>query len=179
RLALRELERTSCLGATIFLTLDDTRVTRQEAATLERAAQVRFEIGQSLCKTVTDRAGLAGKAATGYCAGNVVLSVSIGCDQRLLNEHAQHRTRKEDFHGFGVDQNLAGSRLDPDARHRVLALAGGVGTVLSVDFLFVFRRFRRSRLEGRQSFQRLYGLGHDQALLTFLRFIAATSSFSG
>src|SRR6185312_18319 len=101
------------------------------------------------------------------------------CDQRLLNEHAQHRARKEDFHGFGVDQNLAGSRLNPDARHRVLALAGGVGTVLSVDFLFVFRRFRRSRLEGRQSFQRLYGLGHDQALLTFLRFIAATSSFSG
>jgi hypothetical protein len=35
--------------------------------------------------------------------------------------------------------DLAGARLDPDARDRVLALAGRVGAALLVELLDVFR----------------------------------------
>ena len=39
--------------------------------------------------------------------------------------------------------DLAGARLDPDARDRVLALAGGIGAALLVELLDVFRRLGR------------------------------------
>src|SRR5438874_11696797 len=44
--AFRELERTPRLGPAVFLALDHAAVARQEAAALERATQVRLEIGQ-------------------------------------------------------------------------------------------------------------------------------------
>src|SRR5471032_3258083 len=55
----------------------------------------------------------------GNRADHVVLSGAIGGDQRLLDHHAQHRTREEHFHGAGIDRDLAGARLDPDAGDRV------------------------------------------------------------
>ena len=59
QLALRELERLARLGAAVLLALDGTTVAGQEAALLQHAAQIRFEIGQRLGDAVTDGTGLA------------------------------------------------------------------------------------------------------------------------
>src|SRR5258706_805880 len=160
RLALRELERLARLGAAVLLALDHPRVAGEKAALLQDAAQIRFEIGQRLRDAVTHRARLARQTATGHGADHVVLACAGRRDQRLLNHHPQHRTGEIDFDFAGVDDDLAGAGLDPDARNRVLALSGGVGTALLVDLLDVFRRFRRGRLEQRQLIERLHGVGH-------------------
>src|SRR5689334_20562030 len=92
RLALRELERPAGLGATVLLALDDARVAGQEATLLQDAAQLRFEVGERLRQAVAYRAGLARQAAAGHRADHVILAIAIGGDQRLLDQHAQHRT---------------------------------------------------------------------------------------
>src|SRR6185312_5325786 len=154
-LALRELERPTSLGPAVLLALDHAGVAGEEAAALERAAQLRLEIGQRLGDAVTDRAGLAGQAAAGDGADHVVLAVTAGGDERLLDQHAQHGAGEEYFDRLGVDHDLAGARLDPDARDRVLALAGRVSAALRVHFLFVCGCIGRGRLEARQTFHRL------------------------
>src|SRR5207245_9209273 len=116
--------------------------------------------GQGLGQAVTDRTGLAGKAAAGDCASHVILAGTGGRDQRLLDHHAQHRTGEVDLDLAGVDDDLAGAGLDPDAGDRVLALAGGIGAALLVDLLDVFRSFGRSRLELRELIERLHAFGH-------------------
>src|SRR5262245_48113138 len=107
RLTLRELEGTPSLGPTVFLAFNNARVACQEATTFKSAAQVRLGVSQRLREPVANRAGLAGQTTTGNSARDVVLPIAVGRDQWLLNEHAQHRARKEDFHGFRVDENLA------------------------------------------------------------------------
>src|SRR5665811_947063 len=73
RLALGELEGAPCLGPAVLLALDHARVAGEEAAALERAAQIRLVIGQRLGNAVAARAGLAGQTAAGDRAGHVVL----------------------------------------------------------------------------------------------------------
>src|SRR5512139_299324 len=107
RLALRELEGTPRLGTSVFLAFDDAWIASQEASPLESAAQIRFEIGQCFCEAMTHSASLTRQTTAGNGAGDVVLSVAVGRDQRLLDQHPQHRTGKEDFHGFSVDEDLA------------------------------------------------------------------------
>ena len=68
---------------------------------------------------------------------------ALGDAQRLLEDHAQHRTGEIDFDVAAVDGDLAGARLDPHAGDGVLALAGGVGAAVLVELLLVFRRVRR------------------------------------
>src|SRR6202790_2581771 len=160
QLALRELERLARLGAAVLLALDGTAVAGQETTLLQHAAQIRFEIGQRLGDAMTDGTGLARQTTTGDGADHVVLTGTGGCDQRLLDHHPQHRTCEIDFDFTGVDDDLAGPRLDPDAGDRVLALAGGIGTNIFVDLLDIFRGFRRRRLELRQLIERLHGIGH-------------------
>ena len=84
------------------------------------------------------------------------------------------------FHRPVIDHDLAGARLDPDAGDRVLALAGGIGAALLVELLDVFRRLRRCRAACSvdEILERL-DRSAIQAVLLFLRFIAATSSVSG
>src|SRR4029079_3165748 len=113
RLALRELERAPRLCPAVLLAFDHARIAGQESATLQRAAQFRLEIGQGLSKAVTHGSGLAGKAAAGDRAGDVILPAAIGRDQRLLDQHAQHGPREEHFHRFGVDEDLARAGLYP------------------------------------------------------------------
>src|SRR5262245_27115557 len=90
-LALGELERPACLGATVLLALDDAGVAGQETALLQDAAQIRLEVRERLGDAVTHRAGLARKAPAGDRADHVILPGALGGDQRLLDHHPQHR----------------------------------------------------------------------------------------
>ena len=125
------------------------------------------------------RSRLPGEPAARDRADDVVLALAIGRDQRLLDQHAQHRPRKEDLHRLLVHGDAAGAGLDPDPGDRVLALAGGIGAAAAVELLHIFRRFRRGGLERGKLIERLHGFGHVHALLVFLRFMAAISSASG
>src|ERR1043166_50766 len=178
-LALRELEAPARLGLAVLLALDHARIAGEEAAALERVAQVRLEIGQRLRDAVAHRAGLSRQSAARDRADHVILAGSVGGDDRLLDQHAQHRPREKNLDGALIDQNLAGAGLDPYARDRILALAGRVGAALLVELLDVFRRLRGGGLQRAELVERLHGFGHGHALLVFLRFMAAMSSASG
>src|SRR3954470_11275166 len=106
-LALGELERSPRFGPAVFLALDHARVAGEKAALLERPAQIRLEAHQRLGQAVTYRAGLARQSSTGNGAGHVVLAVAVGRDQRLLDQHPQHRPREIDFDVARVDHDLA------------------------------------------------------------------------
>jgi hypothetical protein len=101
---------------------------------------------------VAHRARLPRESAPGYRADHVVLAGAVGQDQRLLDEHAQNRPREIGFQRPFVDGDLARAGLDPNPRHSVLALAGGVGAALLVELLDVLRRLRRGRPERAQVF---------------------------
>src|SRR5439155_11696457 len=177
--ALGKLERAAGFGAAVFLALDHARVAGEKAVALEHGPQVRFVIQQRLGYAVAHRSRLAGEPAARDRADDIVLPLAIGRDQRLLDQHAQHRPREEDLHRLLVHGDAAAAGLDPDAGDRVLALAGRIGAALAVDFLHVFRRFRHGGLERGELIERLDGFGHVYALLRFLRFIAPISSTSG
>src|SRR5207244_8727370 len=115
------------LRLAVLLALDHARVAGEEPAALERAAQIGLKIHQRLGDAVAHRAGLAREPAARDRADDVVLAVAVGRDQRLLDQHAQHRPREINLQHAGIDLDLAGTRPDPDARHRVLAFAGGLG----------------------------------------------------
>src|ERR1044071_5322371 len=133
--ALRVLERAPRLRLAVLLALDHAAVRGGDPAALERAAQVRLEVGERLGDAVAHRAGLTRKPAARDRAGHVVLAGAVGGDDRLLDQHAQHRTGEIGLDHARVDDDLARAGLDPDARHRVLALAGGVGAALLVELL--------------------------------------------
>src|SRR6185295_4792358 len=149
-------ERTAGLGLAVLLALDDAGIAGQEAALLQDAAQVRLEIGQGLGDAVAYRARLPRQTTAGDGADHIILAGAGGCDQWLLDHHAQHRTGKVDLDLAGVDRDLAGAGLDPDAGDRVLALAGGVGAALLVDLLDILRRFGSRRLQLRELVERLH-----------------------
>src|SRR6201987_4355419 len=89
--AFRELERAARLRLAVLLALDHARVAGEEATALEHGTQVRLEVGERLGDPVAHRAGLAREPAARDRAGHVVLVLAVGGDQRLLDEHAQHR----------------------------------------------------------------------------------------
>src|SRR5581483_9982225 len=105
----------------------------------------------------------------------VVLAVAIGRDQRLLDQHAQHRASEIDLELAGIDDDLAGAGLDPDAGDRVLALARGVGAAEAVEprlgrLGLGRRRWRRlgaARHYVGESAAAFLGLAHTAALFTF------------
>src|SRR6478736_2317331 len=163
RSALRELEAAAGLGLTELLTLDDTRVAGQEAFLLERAAKLRLVEGQRLGDAVAHRARLAGETAALDRDDDVVLRHAIDELQRLLEHEAQHRAGEIDLLITAVDRDLAGARLDPDARDGVLALAGGIGTALRIDLLDVDRSGRLIGLgDIAELGEGLKNLGHGQ-----------------
>ena len=109
----------------------------------------------------------------------IVLVLAGRGDDRLLQDHLEHRAGEEQVEVLAVDGDLARAGLHPDAGNGVLALAGGVGAALLVELLHVDRSGRlRGDRSGAEVFERVDGLGHYSAL-TFLEFMAATSSFSG
>src|SRR5215216_5013022 len=141
--ALGELEAAAGFRLAVLLALDDTRVAGEESALFQRAAQVGLVVHQRLGNAVAHRASLTRQSAARYGANDVVLAVAVGSDQRLLDQHAQHRPREIDFNLARVDEDLTGAWLHPDAGDGIFALAGGVGAALRIELLHVFWRFRR------------------------------------
>src|SRR6476620_6436556 len=92
RLALAELEAAASLRAAILLALDRARVAGEEAAGLQRRPQGRLIGHQGAADAVTHGAGLAGETAALDGDDDVELAVAVGGDQRLAQDHAQHRT---------------------------------------------------------------------------------------
>jgi hypothetical protein len=192
KLALRELEAATRLGAAILLALDDPAVAGQEPGGLDRRAQHRLELGQRLGNAVLDRARLAREAAALDGRDNIVLFLAASDLERLVDDEAQCRAREIDFLIAAIDRDLAAARLDPDAGNRVLAATGGIGAALGVELLRAQRRGRSSgcgRRLGRFGGNRScagqvlevgqaidgIGIGHHAPTL-FLRFMEATSS---
>jgi len=141
RLALGELERTTCLALTEFLTLDNAAVAGEEAVLLQNAAQLRLVMCQSLGQAVADSASLTGETTAGDRCNNIILAVAIGQHDRLTQDHLQNRASEILGEVLAVNGDLAGARFDPDASNRILTFAGCVGAALCVQFLDVDRCF--------------------------------------
>ena len=86
---------------------------------------------------MTHRAGLAERPPPLTVQINVELALALGGDERLLQDHLQHRPREIGDVVLAVDGDLAGALLDPDAGDGVLALAGGIGAALGVELLLI------------------------------------------
>ena len=110
-LTLRELEALTGFGLTVLLPLDRTRVTGQEAVALQRGAQIRLVPGQRLADAVAQRAGLAGKTATGHGREDVILAIPLGHAERLVDDHLQHRTGEILGLILAVDDDIPPPRL--------------------------------------------------------------------
>ncbi|EGE55629.1 hypothetical protein RHECNPAF_890041 [Rhizobium etli CNPAF512] len=176
RLTLGELEGAAGLCLAVLLAFDDAAVAGQEAALLQHRAQARLEVGERLGQAMANGTGLAGEAAAGNGCDDVELAVTGSRDDRLAQDHLQHRAGEIVREFLAVDDDLAGARLDPDAGDGVLALAGRVGAAERIDLADV----RRSSSFGSRA-EILQGgeVSHDQALLTFFLLSAATSRATG
>src|SRR5690348_8772860 len=112
--ALRELEAASGLGLAVFLALDHATVAREKALRLQRRTKPRLVIEQRLGDAMPHRAGLAREAAADHGAVHIELAEAIDDDERLIDQHAQHRPREIDRAVATVDGDLARARLHPD-----------------------------------------------------------------
>ena len=84
-------------------------------------------------------ARLTRKAAAGNGCHDVILGFAFDEFQRLVDHELKHRACKIGAHFLAVDDDAARARLDPDARNRVLALAGRIGAAMGVKFLNIDR----------------------------------------
>src|SRR5690606_6502414 len=125
--ALRELEAATGFRAAVFLPFDHARVTGQEARGLERRTQAGLVQLKRLADTVLHGTGLTRQAAALDGRLHVILAGHTGHVEGLAQNHLQHRTGEIVVDVLAVHDNLAGTRLDPDAGSRVLPLAGRIG----------------------------------------------------
>src|SRR5262249_20645695 len=107
RSALRELEAAAGLGLAVLLALNAARVAGEEAAGLQSRTQARLIGDQRAADAVTHRTCLAGETAALHAHHDVELAVAIGRDQRLAEDHAQHRTGEVDLLVLAVDRDAA------------------------------------------------------------------------
>ena len=141
-----------------------------------------------------DRTGLARKTAAANGGDDVVLALAIGDGEGLVDDQAQRRTCEIHFLVLAVDDDLAAAGLQPHASGGVLAATGCVGAAFLVEFLLAQGNVGGSSDIGGIALRRVTGdvlqigeirdgfvlgfVGHYATTL-FLRFIEATSSFSG
>src|SRR3546814_1511743 len=92
----------------------------------DRWAQGRVRAGERLGEGVLDRAGLAGKAAAGDGAIDVILLAPVGHVERLVDDQTKRRAGEIDRLIAAVHLDLAGAGLQPDASDGILAAAGGI-----------------------------------------------------
>src|SRR3546814_6356730 len=168
----------------LLLALHHAGIAGQEAAALQHRAQARLVERQRLGDAVAHRARLTGEAAALHRADDVELIAAVGDQERLGEDHAQHRPGEVDRLVLAVHGDLAGARLDPDAGHGVLALAGGVGAALRVALRLGggslgLRGHARGSSQLTQIAQGLSLVGHAYWLLLFFGFIASRSSTCG
>src|SRR3546814_17564088 len=79
------------LGAAVLLALHHAGIAGQEAAALQHRAQARLVERQRLGDAVAHRARLTGEAAALHRADDVELIAAVGDQERLGEDHAQHR----------------------------------------------------------------------------------------
>ena len=120
----------------VFLALDRAGVSGQEPGNLQNAAQIRLVVGQRAADAVPHGAGLARQSAAIDRAGHVELVIAVGDQERLRQQHTQHRTGEILHHRTAIHGDLALAGLDPDPRHRLLAPAGGIGPAPGVALRF-------------------------------------------
>ena len=97
---------------------------------------------------MANRTGLAGETAAGDGGDDVELAGTVGQNDRLEQEHLQHRTGEILGVFLAVDDDLAGAGLHPDAGNSILALAGGIGAALRIQLLDMNRSSLCRRSDG-------------------------------
>src|SRR6185437_10694821 len=161
RLSLAELEAAPSLGASVFLAFHCAWIACQEAAGLERRTQGGFIGNESTADAVANRASLARQSTSRNRYDDIELSVPVGGNQGLAQNHSQHRAREVYLLIAAVDRDLTAARLDPHARDRILATPGGIGTSFLVPVrlgliagicLFRHLRLDQRRLEFTKAF---------------------------
>src|ERR1700742_30384 len=125
RSALAELRLLTGLLEAGLAPLLDPGVTREEAATLEIAAQLGVDLGQRLGDAVTNRPSLAGDAAAVDADADVDVALVAGHRERLAGHRLVQGTREELGELTAVDAEFPVARHHDDAGDRALALAGG------------------------------------------------------
>src|SRR5207253_6048441 len=63
------------------------------------------------------------------------LALAVGDVEHLVDDQTQGRPREIDLLVTAIDDDLAGAGLQPDARDRILAAAGGISAALLVELL--------------------------------------------
>src|SRR4051794_38164054 len=124
KLALRELRPLAGLLEAGLLALLRACVTREEAAALELAAQVRIGLQQRTRDAVAQCAGLRRDTAAVQLRDHVHARLVADRLERLADVALQRGTREEVVERLAVDRVLAGAGLEHHARDGRLALAG-------------------------------------------------------
>ena len=127
RSALAELRSETGGLQTVLLAFLHSRVTGQEAGSLEGCAVFRIDAEEGAGDAVTDRARLTGDAAALDGADDVNLADHVGGDQRLTDDQLQSVQTKVVVDLTTVDDDGAGAVLiDADAGNGGLPSAGAV-----------------------------------------------------
>src|SRR5215213_2061957 len=125
KLALRELRPLAGLLEAGLLALLRACVTREEAAALELATQVRIGLEQGARDAMAQRAGLRRDAAAVELRDHVHARLVSDRLKRLADVALERGAREKVVERLAVDDVLAGARLERHARDGRLALAGG------------------------------------------------------
>ena len=88
-LSLGELRCTTCALESVLLSFLHTRVTSEEASSLECGLVCLVSLYERSCKTVTDSACLTGKTAAVYVCDDIELTSSAGNTEGLVNDELE------------------------------------------------------------------------------------------
>ena len=111
---------------TDFLTLDFTRITRDQTGFGQRGLELGVEVDQRTCQAVAHRAGLTRLAATIDVHHHVKARQHVHQHQRLTNHHLAGFTGEELIHWLAIDNDVALTGLDENTRDSALAPAGAI-----------------------------------------------------
>src|ERR687887_792590 len=122
-LALRKLGRLAGLVEAGLLPLDDPCVSRQEAGSLERLAEIRIGFDQRAGDAVADCSGLPARPAAVDADADVKGALDSGDLQRRERELTVRQPREVLLDLLAVEPGIAVARAQDHARHGRLALA--------------------------------------------------------
>ena len=139
--------------------------------------------------------GLTRQPAAAHGGNHVKLTAAVSDREGLVDHQTQRRTREIGFLILAIDDDLAGTGLDPYAGNGILAAAGGVGTALRIDFTVAQRHCHAGDFSSialrrvASDFLQIGEIGNGgrfgggffshYATTLFLRFMEATSSTVG